>query len=281
MTQHFNQAIPFIKMHGAGNDFVIIDARKTSYPLREKERQLIAKPRFGVGCDQIVIMENSAKADVFMRLYNSDGGEVSACGNATRCVAWLLMEETGKTKISVETKVDVLIAERAGDFAVKVDMGVPKLNWDAIPLAEQRDTKCVDFPESTLTHGVAVNMGNPHIVFFVDTPERVPLELLGPKIEHHPLFPERTNVELTQLKSREHIIVRVWERGAGETLACGTGACAAMVAAHQHGHIDDKVTVSLAGGDLIIEWDGKGTVKMTGPTALVYKGEWLRSAAHS
>jgi diaminopimelate epimerase len=272
--------IPFLKMHGAGNDFVVFDNRSGAVAFSEEERKAIADRRYGVGCDQIVLLETSAVADVFMRLYNADGGEVSACGNATRCVAWLLMEETGKQQIAIETKADVLQCERMGEMLVAVEMGRPRFEWSAIPLSKKTDVTNIPFIRlGMLAEGVAMSMGNPHIAFFVADVDSVPVETSGPKVEHHELFPERTNAEVAQVLSRTHLKVRVWERGAGETLACGTGACAAMVAARIRGFVDSKATVSLPGGDLIIEWagdsiDSRDTVTMTGPVALVYEGLW-------
>lgn len=272
--------LPFLKMHGAGNDFVVIDNRAGEVVLDEATRKLLADRRYGVGCDQIVLLEKSKVADVFMRLYNSDGGEVSACGNATRCVAWLVMRETGKTHVRVETKANVLHCDRAGEWQVTVDMGAPCFDWRTIPLAKKMDTQHVPFTQLGKLHeGFAVSMGNPHIVFESTDIDAVALEKVGPRVEHHAIFPERTNMEVMQVLSRTRLKLRVWERGAGETLACGTGACAAMVAARARGLVDAKATVSLPGGDLMIEWQGDGIqstdkVFMTGPVAIVYEGVW-------
>lgn len=273
--------IPFLKMHGAGNDFVVFDNRSGVVAFDEQARKQLADRRFGIGCDQIVLLEKSSVADVFMRLYNQDGGEVSACGNATRCVAWLVMEETGKTHLRIETKAGILLCDRAGDKQITVDMGAPRFDWRSIPLAEKMDAQNIPFLQIGRLHeGFAVNMGNPHVVFFADRAvQDVPLHEAGPKVENHACFPERTNVEVAQVLSRDHIALRVWERGTGETLACGTGACATAVAAIVRGLTDSRVTVSLPGGDLIIEWDGKTTedhhhVKMTGPVAVAFEGMW-------
>lgn len=272
--------IPFLKMHGAGNDFVVIDNRSGAYAFSEDERKAMADRRYGIGCDQIVLLEKARMADVFMRLYNSDGGEVSACGNATRCVAWLMMEETGKSHVKIETRADTLLCDRAGDAAVTVEMGRPRFDWREIPLSRQTDVTNIPFIRvGVLVEGVALSMGNPHIAFISQDVDKVPLESTGPKVEHNPLFPERTNVEVVQVLERDHLKVRVWERGAGETLACGTGACAAMVAARVRGLVEEKCTVSLPGGDLVIEWAGdsvesRDRVRMTGPVALVYQGIW-------
>lgn len=272
--------VPFLKMHGAGNDFVVIDNRSGAYAFSEDERKLLADRRYGIGCDQIVVLEKSTIADVFMRLYNQDGGQVSACGNATRCVAWLVMEETGKPHLRIETKAGILHCDRAGDMAVTVDMGPPCFDWRLIPLAREVDTTSIPFTRlGFLAEGMALSMGNPHIVFFSPDVDKVPLETSGPKLEHHELFPERTNVEVAQVLARDHLKLRVWERGAGETLACGTGACATMVAARIRGLVDERATVTLRGGDLVIEWPGSSLgdrqhVKMTGPVAVVFEGVW-------
>lgn len=274
--------IPFLKMHGAGNDFVVIDNRSGAVAFDEAGRKLLADRRYGVGCDQIVMLENSEVADVFMRLYNSDGGEVSACGNATRCIAWLMMEETGKKHVKVETKADVLLCDRADDMAVTVNMGKPRFGWQSIPLSRKIDTQNIPFTRiGSLHEGFALSMGNPHIVFESVDVNKVSLETAGPRIENHELFPERINVEIMQVLARDHLKVRVWERGTGETLACGTGACAAMIAARVRGLVDSKATVSLPGGDLTIEWTGDSmenhdAVLMTGPVALVAEGEWTQ-----
>lgn len=274
--------VEFLKMHGAGNDFVVIDNRSGAYVFNETQRKRLADRRYGVGCDQIVLLEESAVADVFMRLYNQDGGEVSACGNATRCVAWLMMEETGTSHVNVETRAGILGCDRAGDMAVTVDMGLPRFDWREIPLAKDVNAQSVPFLQLGKLHeGFALSMGNPHIVFVSPDVDAVPLHEAGPRVEHDALFPERVNVEVMQVLSRNHLKIRVWERGAGETLACGTGACASMVAAKIRGLVDERVTVSLAGGDLVIEWPGDSIrsddrVKMTGPVAVVFEGNWNR-----
>lgn len=271
--------IPFLKMHGAGNDFVVIDNRSGAVLLREDERKHLADRHFGIGCDQVVMLEKAdSPADVFMRLYNQDGGEVSACGNATRCVAWLVMQETGKTRVRVQTRAGLLLGEAAGEKQVTVDMGTPHFDWRTIPLSHEMNAQEVPFIRlGALFEAFCVNMGNPHAVFFVPEVAKVDLAQNGPKVEHHSYFPERTNVEVVEVVSRSHIKVRVWERGTGETLACGTGACAAAVAARVKGLVDETVTVSLPGGDLIIEWAGKTvkdvqSVRMTGPVEVVFEG---------
>lgn len=265
----------FLKMHGLGNDFVVIDARKTPYAPAEAEVRAIADRKTGVGCDQFIVIE-PAKTDGtagFMRIRNADGGEVSACGNASRCVGWLLMEEAGAERVAFETNAGILQASRADNGRITVDMGQANLDWTQIPLAEPADTLRLD----AVSHGgfagpTAVSMGNPHAVFFVDDAEAVPLAEVGPVFENHPAFPQRTNVEFVQVLSPTAVRMRVWERGAGVTQACGTGACATAVAAIRRGLTNRKVDVILDGGTLTIEWREDGRVLMTGPVALSYTG---------
>lgn len=269
-------AIPFLKMHGAGNDFVVIDNRSGAYALNEAARIRLADRRYGIGCDQVVMLENSHVASVFMRLYNQDGGEVSACGNATRCVAWLMMEESGEKEATVETRAGILRCKRAGETQVQVDMGAPRFDWRQIPLAGEMDVQHVPL---SLGDAVVLSMGNPHAVFFVENADAVPLDKIGPQLERDPLFPERANIEVAEVVERSFIKLRVWERGAGLTLACGTGACATMVAAKLRGLVDSSVRVKLPGGDLRIDWNGttihdEMTVLMTGPVAMVFEGNW-------
>lgn len=270
-------SVPFVKMHGAGNDFVVIDNRSGAFAFDEADILAMANRRFGVGCDQLVVMTASRMADVAMQIYNNDGGKVAACGNATRCVGWLMQEALGKPHVTIETDADLLTADRMGDWLVKVNMGQPRFDWRAIPLAEACDTQNLPIVQGDLQDGFAVSMGNPHAVFFVEDADDVHLAHDGSVLEHHPLFPERTNVEVVQVLARDHLKVRVWERGAGLTLACGTGACAAMVAAFIREKVDAVATVSLPGGDLKIEWQGmEHPVWMTGPVAKVFEGVWVK-----
>lgn len=278
-SNSIDEGISFLKMHGAGNDFVVFDNRSGTLAFSEAERIAIADRRFGIGCDQIVLLETSNVASVFMRLYNSDGGEVSACGNATRCVAWLIMEETGHKEVTIETRAGILQCKRAGEMAVQVDMGAPKFRWDEIPLAKEVDTMKLSLREGAVADAVAVSMGNPHAVFFVEDADAVDLHHIGPQFEHDAIFPERANIEVAKVLDRRSIQLRVWERGAGETLACGTGACATAVAARLKGLVEERVDVQLPGGTLTIEWNGStqkdaSTVLMTGPVAVVYEGIW-------
>ena len=269
----------FLKMHGLGNDFAVFDARNQSLALDAAAARAIADRRFGVGCDQVIVIEHATNgADAFMRIYNSDGGEVESCGNAARCVAGLLIGEKDGQTIKLDTTGGALVCKSDG-ANVSIDMGVPKFGWRDIPLAHETDT--LSFPIDVagsdyypLKIATAVNVGNPHVVLFVDGAENAPVAELGPKIETHPLFPERTNVEFVALVDKDRLRMRVWERGAGITMACGTGACAAMVAAHRRGLVGHKADVVLDGGSLTVEWGGEGkSVIMTGPWTLSYKGD--------
>lgn len=266
----------FLKMHGLGNDFVIFDGRAGAplYLSTEMIRSL-GDRHTGVGFDQMVIISppKSAQADVFMSIFNSDGSEVGACGNATRCVADVLMRETGRSEAALETMAGILKARRAGAGRVCVDMGKVRLGWQDIPLSEEQDTLSLGLSEGMLKAPVAVNVGNPHAVFFVQQLEEVPLEKFGPLIENHPLFPEKTNVEVVRIDSWNALTMQVWERGVGITRACGTGACAAAVAAARRGLTGRKVSVTLEGGVLDIEWrEADDHVLMTGAVEEVFTG---------
>lgn len=273
---------PFIKMHGLGNDFVVIDARERPIKLSRAEAQAIADRHSGVGCDQLLILEKPTKpqlADVFMRILNADGSESGACGNGTRCVADLLMRESGHDKLVIETAAGLLDAERASGGRVTVDMGVARLDWREIPLKEACDTNHVPLALGPLKDPVAVNMGNPHAVFFVEDAAKIDLPALGPVLEHHAMFPERANIGVAQVIGPDRLKLRVWERGAGITLACGSGACAAGVAAARRGLTGRKVTVVLERGELEVEWLKDGHVLMTGPVALSFTGVLSQDAA--
>ncbi|HYN37665.1 MAG TPA: diaminopimelate epimerase [Rhodospirillales bacterium] len=266
--------LPFVKMHGLGNDFVVVDARAATFAPDAARVRALADRHTGVGCDQLIVVEKprSALADAFMRIRNADGGEVAACGNATRCVAALLMREKGEAHAIIETAAGLLDAEAVGDGLIGVDMGRIAVDWREIPLAEATDTLHLPIEIGPLRDGVAVNVGNPHAVFFVDDAAAVAIKRFGPLIERHPLFPERTNVGVAQIISRDRLRLRVWERGAGLTRACGTGACAAAVAAARRGLTDRAVTVELDGGTLRIEWLRDDHVLMTGPVATAFTG---------
>lgn len=268
--------IAFRKMHGLGNDFVVIDLRRTpgtGFSAAQVTR--IADRWEGVGCDQFITIEppRTPGATAFMGIRNPDGSEAGACGNATRCVASLLMAESGLDAVVVETVSGLLAATAADAGLVTVDMGPARLEWDQIPLAEPRDTAHLDIAAGVLRDAVAVSMGNPHAVFFVEDVAAVPLAEVGPQIEHHPLFPARTNVEAVQVLARDRLRMRVWERGAGITKACGSGACAVLVAAVRRGLADRRADVLLDGGPLGIDWrESDGHVLMTGPVATSFSG---------
>jgi diaminopimelate epimerase len=264
----------FIKMHGLGNDFVVLDGRVEPLALTSAQAQAIAERRTGVGCDQIIVLESrrDAKADLFMRILNADGSETGACGNATRCVASLIMAETGQDKAIIETMVGLLYCSAAPAGLVAVNMGLARFDWRELPAAHEVDTLHLGIAEGPLADPVGVSMGNPHAVFFVSDVEAVDLATHGPKLEHHALFPERCNIEVAEILSPERIRMRVWERGAGITNACGTGACATLVAAVRRGLSASRAELILDGGSLFIEWLEDGTVSMTGPVARSFDG---------
>jgi diaminopimelate epimerase len=270
--------IPFRKMNGLGNDFVVLDARARPLALGEDAVRAIADRKEGIGCDQIIALEPTPRADVFMRIWNSDGGEVGACGNAARCVASLVAAERGEPKVSIETESGMLSAAVNGDGSVTIDMGAPRFAWNEIPLSEPApDTRRIDLqigPEDPVLRSPSVvNVGNPHCLFFVDDVKAHDLARFGPMLEHHLLFPERANISLVQVLGPDAIKLRTWERGAGLTRACGTAACAAAVAAARRELTARKVKVSLPGGDLMIEWrESDGHILMTGPYALDFEG---------
>ena len=273
------QAIPFRKMNGLGNDFVVLDARSRALPLGADALRAIADRKEGIGCDQIIALEPSRMADVFMRIWNADGGEVGACGNAARCVAGIVAAERGEKTVSIETESGVLSALAGTDGTVTVDMGAPRFAWNEIPLSEPfHDTRGIELQIGPIDAPVlhtpsVVNVGNPHALFFVEDVMAHDLAKLGPMLEHHPLFPERANISLVQVLSPDHLKVRTWERGAGLTQACGTAACAAAVAAARRELAGRKVKVTLPGGDLLIDWrESDGHILMTGPYALDFEG---------
>lgn len=265
----------FVKMHGLGNDFAIFDGRTDGFDLSPDQIRAYGHRNTGIGFDQMVIIRPATDpaTAAYLKIYNADGSEVGACGNATRCVGALLMAALKKNDLSVETQAGQLKVWNK-DGKISVDMGAAKLGWQDIPLSQDTDTLSLPLEEGTLKNPTAVSMGNPHAVFFVEDVAAVPLDTLGPKIEHHKRFPQKTNVEIVQILAKDKIRMRVWERGTGITLACGTGACAAVVAAVRRGLTDRKVTVILDGGELEIEWrEEDGHVLMTGDVALAYRGE--------
>jgi len=272
-------AIPFRKMNGLGNEFIVFDARRAAVSLAPEAIRTLGGES-GIGFDQMITIERSRKgADAFMRIHNRDGGEVDACGNATRCIGWLLMGETGKAEASIETNAGLLTAFDTGTpELITVDMGKPRFLWNEIPLAEPfHDTRAIELQigpiDAPILHSPsAVNMGNPHAIFWVDDVAAYDLAGFGPMLENHPIFPDRANISLAQVTSRTALMVRTWERGVGLTRACGTAACAAAVAAMRKQLVDKRVTVTLPGGPMIVEWRDDGHVWMTGPIEPEFRG---------
>jgi diaminopimelate epimerase len=260
-------AFRFHKMHGLGNDFVVVDARHGAVAVDPMIVRALADRRTGIGCDQLILIGPGTRSDVTMRIWNADGSEVAACGNATRCVPVLIGRDC-----TIETTAGILYAALDGDGA-RVDMGVPRFGWEDIPLAYAMDTAALPVAWGNLAQPAAVNVGNPHLVFFVDDLDMVPLAELGPDIEHDPLFPERINVNVATIHARDHVAMRTWERGAGLTRACGTGACATFAAGRRLGRLDPAVRMDLPGGTLrLAEGDG-GRLIMSGPATHVFTGE--------
>lgn len=261
-------------MHGLGNDFVVFDARTRPLALSDEAVRALGHRRTGVGFDQLVILEppRNPAADVFMALRNSDGSVVGACGNAARCVARLLTEETGRTAVTIQTLAGLLRAEAVPGGLFAVDMGPALLDWREIPLVSEMDSLALPLDLDGLSRPVGVGMGNPHAVFFVPDAESAPVSTIGPLVETHPLFPAGTNVAFAQVLSPDRIRMRVWERGVGITPACGSGACAVLVAAARRGLAGRKAEVSLDGGSLTIEWRSDNHVMMTGPASLSFAG---------
>ena len=265
--------VPFAKMHGLGNDFVVLDFRREQVALAPALVRALADRHRGIGFDQLIVLRDSRRADVNMQIYNADGSESGACGNASRCIARELMVEIGRKRASLETLAGVLEARSAGNGLVTMDLGEVHSGWAEIPLSEERDTLHLRVAEADgLGEGVAVNVGNPHVVFLVDDPDSVDLARLGPRIEHAPLFPERANVSVAQVAGPGRIRLRVWERGVGITAACGTAACAAVVAAARHGLAERSAVVELDGGQLGVEWNAHDHALLTGPAVTVYRG---------
>lgn len=264
----------FIKMHGAGNDFVVLDLRHGGAAPTAREAIAIADRHRGIGCDQIILIGHAPTgvADLGLVFLNSDGSASGACGNGTRCVADYLMKERGADHLALETAAGILDCARGRDGRVTVDMGLARTEWRDIPLSEARDTLHLGIGEGPVKDPVGVSMGNPHAVFFVPDVAKVPIEAIGPKLEHNKLFAERANIGFAEVRAPDRIRLRVWERGAGLTLACGSGACAALVAAVRRGLAQRKATLELDGGTLEVEWLENGHVLMTGPTAISFRG---------
>jgi len=270
------EKVPFLKMHGLGNDFVVLDARGGALAVGAEGARALADRHTGIGCDQLIVLEppRHPTAQLSMRIRNPDGSEAEACGNATRCVAWLLGRESGASRVRIETVAGLLEAEIVTEGRIAVDMGLARTNWREIPLSRAADTNCLDVASGPLSAPVGTNIGNPHATFFVDDVEAVDLAALGPVLERHPLFPQRANIGVAAIRARGDIRLRVWERGVGITRACGSGACAALVAAHRRGIAERCAVVTLDGGSLDIEWREDGHVIMTGPAALSFEGRF-------
>ena len=267
-------ALDFRKMHGLGNDFVILDARERVVPMTPRLAQAIADRHTGVGFDQLIVLERPRRpeAALFMRILNADGSEAGACGNATRCVASLVMDETGERSLTIETVAGLLPAERAAGGLVTVDMGLARLRWRDIPLAAQADTLAVPVGMPELGDACCTNMGNPHATFFVPDADAIDLHRIGPKLEYHPAFPDRANIGIASLLGPNKLRLRVWERGVGFTLACGSGACAGLVAAARRGLTGREAEIVMERGSLTIAWAENGHVLMTGPVATSFTG---------
>ncbi len=260
--------VPFHKMHGAGNDFVVVDARAVAHDFTRARIAALANRHTGIGCDQFVTIHATHGADAMLRFFNPDGQEAGACGNATRCAADLLMREAGQDALRLQTQGGDLAAARLPDGRVRVDMGAVRLGWQDIPLAHPADTLHLDLPGDP----AAASMGNPHVTFFNEALDQAAQR--GPAVEHDALFPQGVNAGFAHVLDRGRIRLRVWERGAGLTLACGSGACAALVNASRRGLVGRSATVIVDGGELDITWREDGHVEMTGPVASAFEGEF-------
>lgn len=271
--------LKFTKMHGLGNDFVVIDAIHQQVAMTAELTRKLADRRRGVGCDQLLLVEQprTPSTDFHYRIFNADGSEVGQCGNGARCFARFVHAKglTNKRQLQVGTKSGLLTLNLLDDGQVRVDMGVPRFEPRAVPFLTDQRAPAYNYGKGPQARRIGVvSMGNPHAVVPVDDLATAPVDSLGPEIEHSPLFPQRTNVGFMQVLGAEHISLRVWERGAGETQACGSGACAAMVVGRLWGELDEEVRVTLPGGDLIVCWPGnQETVTMTGPASEVFDGE--------
>ena len=269
----------FVKMNGVGNEIVVVDLRRDAAKIEPEEARAAAKP---VPYDQLMALypPRTPGTDAFIRIYNNDGSEVGACGNGMRCVADIVAKQSGKTALTFETTAGILNCWKGADGLFTVDMGIPRFKWNEIPLAEEiRDTRNIELQIGPIDKPVlhtpsVVSMGNPHAIFWVDDVEAYDLARFGPLLENHPIFPERANITLAHIVSRDHIVIRTWERGAGLTKACGSAACAAAVAAARLKRTDRKVKVTLPGGELIIDWRADDHVLMTGPVAFEFEGKF-------
>ena len=264
--------IDFIKMHGTLNDFVIIDCREKIYNnINYKE---IADRKIGIGCDQIIVITKSEKADCFMHIYNADGSKVGMCGNAARCVAYLLSNEKQNNNVKIELSDRILLCSKTSSNTIQVNMGKAKFHWKDIPISQECDTLHLPIKLEMLSDPVGINIGNPHAIFFVDSIDEIPLNKLGPVLENHPLFPEKANISIAEVISRNKIKLRVWERGTGETASCGSGACAALIAAVRRQYTENTAIVSLQGGDLLISHQDDNTILMEGMVSYRFSGTY-------
>jgi diaminopimelate epimerase len=267
------QGKSFLKMHGAGNDFVVLDGRAAPLAITPAQARFIADRRRGIGCDQIVIIETDPEADAYMRILNADGTESATCGNATRCIAALLAEDSGARFVTIRTASGLLPCEILGPGLVEADMGAPRLDWGDIPLAQPADTLHLKLAFGPVEDAAACSMGNPHATFFVADLTHLNIETIGPILEKSRIFPERANIGFAVVESPELIRLRVWERGAGLTMACGSGACAALVNAHRRGLTGRRAKLVLDGGELIVTWrEANGHVLMRGPAVTAFAG---------
>jgi diaminopimelate epimerase len=271
--------IHFRKMNGLGNDFVVLDRRAVDFAMDEAKAKAIADRTKGIGCDQLIVMEASDVADIRMRIWNNDGGQVESCGNASRCIADLVMAESGKGHVTIETKGGLLSASRPGDRLITIDNGKPRFGWKDVPLSEEfRDTRHIELSvgplDAPLIHSPSVvNVGNPHCIFWVKDLDVVDLAKVGPMLEYHHLFPERANITLARVNARDHATIKVWERGVGLTKACGTAACAVMAAGARIRIIDRNCRITLPGGDLHMQArEGDEHILMTGPVTYDFEG---------
>lgn len=266
--------LPFRKMHGIGNDFVVLDGRVGELTIGAAEARAIADRRSGIGCDQIILLQPPwrAGADALALFFNADGSESSACGNGARCVAALVMQELGRNEVTIETRAGSLNASATLDGLVSIDMGPARLGWQDVPLASEMDTLNVPTGVAVLDDAVCCSMGNPHATFFVEDADAIDLDRLGPAMETHVLFPERANIGVASLLGPSRLRLRVWERGVGLTLACGSGACAALVAAARRGITGRTAEIVMERGSLTVAWQESGRVVLTGPVATSFIG---------
>ncbi|KPA20414.1 Diaminopimelate epimerase [Shimia sp. SK013] len=269
MITRADTPLAFMKMHGLGNDFVVVDARLHAFELTEGQITAIADRHKGIGFDQLAVIETRNDADAHLVFYNADGSTSAACGNATRCIARYLMDESGAGTLTLTTDRGTLHARDAGNGLTSVNMGQPQLLWSEVPLSREMDTLALPIDGAP----TATGMGNPHCTFFVDDAEAVDIDSFGAAHEHHPLYPARTNVQVAQIIGTDHIRMRVWERGVGTTLASGSSSCATAVAAHRRGLTGRSVQIELDGGSIWIDWRDDG-VWMTGATEHVMSGEF-------